>query len=86
VRPRLALLFARLPVPVLGALIALSALQASCSGEDDDRLVAPDERGMSDAPAAHDRADAEVATPDAPSMDSAEDRADGMSYGDGYSP
>ena len=79
---RLASVLARLPVPVLGALIALSALQASCSGTDD----AADPPDAWDAPAVRDRADAEVSTPDAPSMDSAEDRADGMSYGDGYSP
>jgi len=71
-----AALLPRIPVAALGVVIAVSALQASCSGETDmgplDNLL----DGGRDADGA--------SPPDAPSEDSREDRADGMSYGDGY--
>jgi hypothetical protein len=73
----------RIPVPLLGLVIAVSSIQAACSGlvdmsepgEEDGGINRPDARAT-DGDAAE----------DAPSEDSAADRADGMSYGDGYSP
>ena len=73
---RLASLFSRIPVPLLGLVIAVSSLQASCGGVPDAEIAG------ATSPDARDVADAGVA--DAPSDDSPEDRADGMSYGDGY--
>jgi hypothetical protein len=76
----LAALFVRLPVSLLGLAIAASALQASCGGSTDHAGSSDDHVGAGpvvvDAGAYH----------DAPSEDSSDDRADGMSYGDGYSP
>jgi hypothetical protein len=65
----------RVPVASLGVVIAASALQASCSGTMDDDI------GGGDAG----RRGADAALLDGPpSEDSPSDRADGMSYGDGY--
>ena len=76
---QVAALLARVPVAALGVVIAASALQASCNGQmDDDTLTdagQPDGAGV-DADAS--------STADSPSEDSRADRADGMSYGDGY--
>jgi hypothetical protein len=73
----------RIPVAALGVVIAASALQASCSGQmDDDGLT---DAGRADGAAADGPgADADAAKADSPSEDSPADRADGMSYGDGY--
>lgn len=67
----------RLPVSLLGLAIAVSAAQAACSGAYDPQAD-PLERADGGL------ADAQVVDIDAPSEDSAADRADGMSYGDGY--
>src|SRR5271157_4015732 len=70
-RHPLAALLLRAPVPLLGLAIAASSVQASCGG-----VVDTDFPEITDAsPDAH--ADA---SRDAPSEDSPEDRADGMSY------
>ncbi|MGH7296624.1 MAG: hypothetical protein ACRELB_16920, partial [Polyangiaceae bacterium] len=74
---KLAALLLRLPVPLLGLAIATSAVQASCGGENaQDVGDASADAASTDGDASH----------DAPSQDSPEDRADGMSYGDGYRP
>lgn len=75
-------LLTRVPVAALGVAIAASALQASCNQSSG---------GGGPSDAAEDQADAEAedadaSNSDAPSEDSPEDRADGMSYGDGYGP
>lgn len=72
-------MLSRLPIPLLGLAIALSAAQASCGGIVDDGGV-PEWVG-----ADPEVTDADVPT-DAASDDSDANRADGMSYGDGYSP
>jgi hypothetical protein len=79
--PNVAALLARVPVAVLGVAIASSALQASCDASS----------GGGTWEDAFDGADADASGVDAtsidsPSDDSPEDRADGMSYGDGYGP
>jgi hypothetical protein len=70
-------------------MIVVSSLQASCSGTADlsggmdipntDAAGTVLDAGVPDAPDAD-------ATPDAPSDDSPDDRADGMRYGDAYGP
>jgi hypothetical protein len=81
---KLAAVASRLPIAILGLAIALSSLQASCSDAVDATSL-DDSEG--DAAAAPDRGTGDGAPrADAPSMDSDADRADGMSYGDGYSP
>ncbi len=83
---RLLAILPRVPVPALGVMIVVSALQASCSGTADvsgGRDVA--EASVDLDASTPDAADAD-ATPDAPSDDSPDDRADGMSYGDAYGP
>ena len=80
-----AALFARVPVAALGVAIAASALQASCTASSGGGTW----EYAFDAAAEGAEADAsgvDVTSVDAPSDDSAEDRADGMSYGDGYGP
>ena len=75
---KLAAILARVPVPLLGMAIAASALQTACSGASD--------TGLGRVGADADVGDADTAdTADSPSQDSPADRADGMSYGDGYS-
>jgi len=75
-QPNVAALLARIPVAALGVVIAASALQASCSGG----LDAGNPLDVADAAGR----DADAASADSPSEDSRADRADGMSYGDGY--
>lgn len=75
--PNVAALLARVPVAMLGVAIAGSALQASCNASSG---------GGGSGDAALDDADTDASSLDAPSDDSPEDRADGMSYGDGYGP
>jgi sulfatase modifying factor 1 len=79
---KLAVLLPRLPVPLLGLAIAASSVQASCVGGYDEGPDLPlvDGGHHSD----FDVAPADATGSDAPSEDSADDRADGMSYGDGY--
>lgn len=67
-------LFSRVPIPVLGLILVVSSLQTSCGGEPD----------TDSAPAVIARDVADAGVDDAPSDDSPDDRADGMSYGDGY--
>jgi formylglycine-generating enzyme required for sulfatase activity len=69
---KVAALLTRVPVAALGIVIAASALQASCSGETDDGNLT--DAGRVDA----------ASNADSASEDSRADRADGMSYGDGY--
>ena len=69
-------LLPRLPVPVLGLLLASYSLLAACSGADDG--------GAPGAIVSLPRVTADAGVADAPSEDSDADRADGMSYGDGY--
>jgi hypothetical protein len=64
---RLSYWLTRVPVLVLGLLMAVSALQAACGGS---VLEIPD--------------DASAPLDSSPSLDSPENRADGMSYGDAY--
>jgi hypothetical protein len=71
---KVAAMLCRIPVPLIGLLIAASSLQASCGGVPD-----ADVTEVTDA-----RIPADAGVVDAPSDDSPEDRADGMSYGDGY--
>ena len=78
--PNVAALLTRVPVAVLGVAVAASALQTSCNassggGSWEDAAFGEDAEA----------ADAYTST-DSPSDDSPEDRADGMSYGDGYGP
>jgi sulfatase modifying factor 1 len=86
---KLAALLPRLPVPLLGVLIAVSSVQASCTGNVDESADTPvvDGGHHSDFDVAL-FGDGHVSGSDAPfdspSEDSPEDRADGMSYGDGY--
>ncbi len=66
----------RVPLPLVWRILAVASLLASCGG-------AVDAQAGGDAIAqAPDVADGGIV--DAPSDDSPEDRADGMSYGDGY--
>ena len=73
-----AALLARVPVAVLGVAIAASALQASCNASSGGGTWEDAFDGAAE--------DADASSIDAPSDDSPEDRADGMSYGDGYGP
>jgi hypothetical protein len=78
-KSKLAVILGRAPVVLLGGVLATSAAQTSCGG-----VVAMDienlDGGLNTDAA---RVDAQE---DAPSEDSPADRADGMSYGDGYGP
>jgi hypothetical protein len=71
-------LLARLPIPLLGLMIAVSSAQASCGGVAD--------TGITDVNKDAQASDGHPSPADGASEDSREDRADGMSYGDGYSP
>lgn len=77
VLPRLAGLLPELPVTLLGLAIGLASAQAACSGTYDGEPPAGTEGSELDASPGD-------AQGDAPSQDSDADRADGMSYGDGY--
>ena len=68
---------ARAPIALFGLILVASALQASCGGQPD---TSTDGNTFSDA---RDVADPTVGDAGA-SDDSPDDRADGMSYGDGY--
>jgi hypothetical protein len=74
----LAALLARVPIPLLGLVIAASSVQASCGGVSD--------TGITDVGKDAQASDGHPSPADGASEDSREDRADGMSYGDGYSP
>jgi hypothetical protein len=83
---KLAVLLPRVPVSLLGLVLAGSSVQASCIDTDagpgpDAFADASDSSDLADGPGAD---SAEDAAEDSPSEDSADDRADGMSYGDGY--
>ncbi len=82
--PNVAALLARVPVAVLGVAIAGSALQASCNASSGGG--GSEDAAFDDAEGADADASGDVSSIDAPSDDSPEDRADGMSYGDGYGP
>ncbi|HEY1695993.1 MAG TPA: hypothetical protein VGG39_27690 [Polyangiaceae bacterium] len=75
--PELAGLLPRLPVSLLGLAIALASAQAACSGTYEGEPPAGTEGSDLDASPGD-------AQSDGPSQDSDADRADGMSYGDGY--
>ena len=68
-------LVTRLPVAVFGAILVVSALQASCGGQPD---------GDATGTLFETRDVADASPGDGASDDSPDDRADGMSYGDGY--
>ncbi|MGH7437405.1 MAG: hypothetical protein ACRENE_17135 [Polyangiaceae bacterium] len=84
---------ARIPVALLALAIVVSALHASCTAGPSDAVAtedlvvdAGDDGGVAIVQVV---ADAGIGSPqdasgDSPSMDSPEDRSDGMSYGDGY--
>jgi hypothetical protein len=76
----------RVPVPALGLMIVVSAVQASCSGTADLSGGRDFAEASVDLDASTPDAPDADATPDAPSDDSPDDRADGMSYGDAYGP
>jgi hypothetical protein len=73
-----AALLPRVPVAGLGLVIAASAIQASCTGTVDDEGA--EDGGRRDA-SPLDSSSFDVASQDSPA-----DRADGMSYGNGYGP
>jgi hypothetical protein len=75
--PGLAGLLPQLPIALLGLAIALASAQVACSGAYDGEPPAGTEGSELDASPGDARSDA-------PSQDSDADRADGMSYGDGY--
>jgi formylglycine-generating enzyme len=87
----LAALLPRVPVAALGFVVATSAVHASCSGPG---TMGGTDAGADAAPTGSDgstrhgsgvdSAGDDASEIDAPSDDSAADRADGMSYGDGY--
>ena len=76
-----AALLPRVPVAALGVVIAASALQASCSSGSSDEMPTQDRgHGEETDASPFDSSSFDVS----PSDDSPTDRADGMSYGDGY--